>query len=282
VTGKVWPKDKTYNITGSTSGGKLSIKSVEDIEAVQEPIVARQERQIAATDARAENRLDFQEQRAAVADAKWQANFQRLSEQANRTFELMAKRNERLNTDQVRVLANFKEGEDVLTQLKETHAKAFGKGQPISEALKGALLTSDKARTIRESFLDDKAATTKEERDYVAAHNTVVASLYKLTDERQLSEAEGLRNLRSFNPVVSGAQFQTNVEQRRQSLQRQRTTYAEAFGAGRTVPETLQPGASGRTPQGGTAAPAQQRRRAVNPKTGEAVEWDGKAWVKAP
>jgi hypothetical protein len=161
--------------------------------------------------------------------------------------------------------------------LKDTHAKAFGKGQPISEALKGALLTSDKARTIRESFIDDKAATTQAERDYVAAHNTVVASLYKLTDERQLSEAEGLRNLRSFNPVVSGAQFQANVEQRKQSLQRQRTTYAEAFGAGRTVPETLQPSATGR-PQGGQA-PTTQRRRAVNPKTGEAVEWDGKAWV---
>jgi hypothetical protein len=286
VTGKVWPKDKTYNITGSTSGGKLSIKSVEDIEAVQEPLVARQEKQIAAVDARAEAREGNTErrhdERLAQQNAQWGATFQRLSQQHAESMAQLAKRNERLNTDQVRVLANFKEGEDVLTLLKETHAKAFGKGQPISEALKGALLTSDKARTIRESFIDDKAATTKEERDYVAAHNTVVASLYKLTDERQLSEAEGLRNLRSFNPVVSGAQFQANVEQRRQSLNRQRTTYAEAFGAGRTVPETLQPSATGRPQGGAQAAPAQQRRRAVNPKTGEAVEWDGKAWVKAP
>jgi uncharacterized protein YjgD (DUF1641 family) len=281
-TGKVWPAGKTYNVTGSTSGGKLSIKSVEDIEAVQEPLVARQERQIAAVDARATERevnTDRRhDERLAQQSAQYQQTFQRLAANHAETMKEMRGRYGRLSDTAITKLTDLKEGEAVLTQLRTARAKAFSSGQPISEAMKGAILASSNAATIKEAFINEGAATTDADRAYIGAHNAVIGSLYKLTSERQMSQPDAERNLRSLNPAVSQKQFEANINPRIESLRRQSQILTDAYSENRNVPDALRPGAT----QGGAAAPAQQRRRAVNPKTGEAVEWDGKAWVKVP
>jgi hypothetical protein len=87
-------------------------------------------------------------------------------------------------------------------------------------------------------------------------------------NEQEYSRLAGLLPKATDEPAVFNAgvsRFQSEISQLKN----------ERLRLGTTPRGELRQGAQ-------PAAPAQQRRRAVNPKTGEAVEWDGKAWVKAP
>ena len=215
--------------------GMSKVKStrVAETEARAKIETVSQERLAAHRDRRDE-RLEARDE---VRDQQWRTSLDAMDRRHAQSLAALTERSNRLSTDQMRLLNNFDEADRVIDDIKKTHAKAFPKGGTISAALKGAILESNKARTVREAFIPESTkGLTDAERDWVAAHNMLAASLYKLTDERQLSEIEGLRNLKSFDPAVSTEQYQKNAASRQDSVRRQRANWeAMLTGSGRKV-----------------------------------------------
>jgi hypothetical protein len=193
-------------------------------------------------------------------------------------YGLDVKKDQRIPPEQLEKITDMMESDQLMSGIAEAHAKAFPKGGTISAALQGAISKNNTIRTIKEAVFAN--SNVPAEQEFNAHYNNIIAKLRKLTDERQLSELDAVRNLQSFNPAVSTDQFQKNVDVRRQSQQREMRTFINALrGQGRDV-SVVEPTA----PSGGGGGPAAPTRPATPtaPRTpaGERKVINGKAYIK--
>lgn len=117
-------------------------------------------------------------------------------------------------------LTSIRNAKALFTQLANAHRKliAGGRGR-LSYTLRQGLLKDQRGTTLGQLVIPSLREPA--EREFAAEYNNIISSLYELTKERQLSQMEGLRNLRSVNPLQTPEQFQSNLGARVRSLKRE-------------------------------------------------------------
>lgn len=134
-----------------------------------------------------------------------------------------------LPTGAVNELNDLREAHQLSTDLIDAHKKVFSdKSYKLSDALRSALLRNNAITNIKQATEINVAGKTDAERDLIAKYNAIIGNLRKITNERQLSNEDAVRNLKSFDLGTNPAQFQANVLARRQIYERE---YGREYGA---------------------------------------------------
>lgn len=135
--------------------------------------------------------------------------------------ELLKMQTERIPIADRRELDNLRQANILTGNLARAHAEVFAtQGTKLSDTIRSTIIQNSKANTMSQVMaIDADKLSNRNERQLAAEYNNVIANLYLLTAERQLSENEGLRNLKSYNLAVTPAQFQANVATRQHSYQ---------------------------------------------------------------
>lgn len=216
-----------YKVTGNTRGGSFQIDTIEPSPS------ATKEEAAAAT----ERRFQQREERVAIESEKRHAenqqNMARMMSQfaqaqagtdRRHAETLAAVQAERLRIEptQRRELSNLHEAIQITDTYRDAHQELLDvtKGK-FSTQFKQALAANSRAKTFGE--LTSVIGNTAPEQKFAAEYNIVIGNLRKLTDERQLSENDVPRNLKSYDPTVTPAQLQANLASRTRSYIRDLT-----------------------------------------------------------
>jgi hypothetical protein len=190
---------------------------------------------------------------------------------ANQREARMAAQAARIPQVDRRELDNLRNAHALTGRLQAAHKDLFnGSSTSLSDALKSAIASSGKANTIQQAFINTDALTGEKERAYAAEYNNIVSNLYNMTQERQLSEQDAIRNLRSFNPAVSPAQFQVNIDARRKSFENKFLGKVKGLAT------------QGYNPQGYESVTEQQKEEPVPTAPPAAASGGGRVTVIAP
>jgi len=167
----------------------------------------------ANVDQREQDRV-LREQERAIQHQQFQQSEARHSAQFQQTLAAMKENRERIPAAEKRELDNIKISYDMTDKLQTLHADAAAKqGGNFSSAFRNALLTSQRGNRFVNITAND--AFTPEEKKLAAHFNTIYGSLYTLTPERALSEADATRNLTSFMLGNAPDQVQANLQSRK-------------------------------------------------------------------
>lgn len=202
--------------------------------------------------------------------------------QAQQQAAALQAQRDKIPQDDRRALDQDRAAHDLVGRIGNAHAQLFDpKSNKVSDALSAAMASSSKANTAAGLFIPEGAAQGEKERAFAAEYNNVMSRLYDLTKERQLSEQDAVRNLKSFVPGVSPSQFQANLKARIQSYENsfdRRTKGLQDQGYSTKGYESIRRAEGGGQP-GQSAAPSKKIiQRAKDRVTGkEIVRYEGSA-----
>ena len=144
--------------------------------------------------------------------------FQQREDRLERNFQLMRDEyrevRNRITPPEKKEMDNLIVGYELTDKLQKLHKAAADKqGGKLSSAFRNALATSQSGNRFVNLLTTD--GFSPEEKALAAQYNTIYGSLYNLTQERALTEADAVRNLTSYVLSNDPVQVQLNLQSRK-------------------------------------------------------------------
>ena len=177
---------------------------VKNDEMIEQRVLDRADREYD----RSERRKDRDEDRQIRIEHE-----KRMASQFQQTLAVMQQSRDRIPAAEAKDLDNLKIAYNLTDKMQQLHAEAVKDKGTFTAAFKGALIQSQKGQRFSNIVMKD--GFSEAEKKLAAHFNTVYGSLYTLTPERALSEADATRNLTSFMLNNAPDQVQANLQSRK-------------------------------------------------------------------